>query len=110
MYQGGRIGLQNRLSRVRFPGPLPYIKSVEKSIGLFYYLKVGENMKYVPDNLMKCQCLECERQFIVSDYQARKIDYILNCPYCKSEITEPIAGCNEDLLDELGCFGIYHYE
>ena len=67
-------------------------------------------MKYVPDNLMKCQCLECERQFIVSDYQARKIDYILICPYCGSEITEPIAGCNEELLDELGCFGIYHYE
>lgn len=67
-------------------------------------------MKYVSDDLFKYECLECERHFIVSEYIAEQLDFQIYCPYCKSESVEAVAGCNDELLDELGCFGIYHYE
>jgi len=68
-------------------------------------------MKYVSDNLVKYTCFHCDGEFILSEYIVEHTgEDVCCCPYCKSHSIEAVSECREDLLDEFGCFGIYHYE
>lgn len=64
------------------------------------------------DNHDKCQCLDCNSQYIVGrkllENSKRETPI---CPYCGSNITEIVSGTEteqlEELASELGCLGIY---
>lgn len=66
-------------------------------------------MARVPDNLIKFECHDCGRKFIVGKQSAA--NKFIWCPYCKSDCAEAIAWeDNKERLNELGCLGIYHDE
>lgn len=67
------------------------------------------NRKYILDHLEKHQCLGCGEEFILSSYVKEKVNHN-SCPYCKCDFTEAITLCDNELLQELGCLGIGHYE
>ena len=66
-------------------------------------------MPYVVDNLIKCECWECEQQFIVSEYSFKRVKKI-RCPYCGSKIIDHIVYADKDSNIDLGCLAIHHYE
>lgn len=68
------------------------------------------NPKYKMHMLVKYECLECEKSFILSQKQADESEEI-TCPYCKAENVESVSMMvDSDQLEELGCMGIGHVE
>lgn len=68
------------------------------------------NPNYKMHMLVKYECLECEKSFILSQRQANESEKI-TCPYCSSESIEDVAMMvDRDKLEELGCMGIGHVE
>lgn len=67
---------------------------------------------YVLDNLVKYHCFECDKEFILSEYQAKNATKNIICPYCHGQDIEDYVFLDEDddLLYELGCMGIGHHE
>lgn len=64
------------------------------------------------DNHDKCNCLDCEREFIVGRELLKRANRETPiCPYCGSTITELVSGTEDDMLEDLqsdlGCIGIY---
>lgn len=67
---------------------------------------------YVLDNLIKYHCFNCDKEFILSEYQIKDTDKEIICPYCHGTYIDDyvFVGEDDDLLYELGCLGIGHYE
>lgn len=75
--------------------------------------KRGDFMEsYVFDSLEKYHCFHCDSEFILSEYQRKKSKKDIICPYCHGKDIEAYVFVDEDddLLYELGCFGIGHHE
>lgn len=67
------------------------------------------NPNYYIDELVKWQCLECDKEFILSEYQVAHSRGHIRCPYCISDAVEAyVALINQDTLEELGCMAISH--
>lgn len=66
---------------------------------------------YVLDNLAKYYCVDCENEFILSDYQVENAPKKIICPYCHTEEVQACVFIDEedDLLYELGCMGMGHH-
>lgn len=65
---------------------------------------------YYQDGLTKHECAECGLEFIVGTDLANGCKNI-GCPYCGARgahATQAVAEMREELLDELGCMGIYY--
>lgn len=46
---------------------------------------VYHNSNYYIDELEKWQCLVCDREFILSEYQVAQSGGYIRCPYCISD-------------------------
>ena len=69
------------------------------------------NSNYYLDELVKYLCWGCEREFIISEYQAKQVGTNhIGCPYCHSDnIMAYVWMIDQEQLEELGCMGIGHY-
>lgn len=66
---------------------------------------------YVLDTLVKYHCFDCDKEFILSEFQVRNSHRDIVCPYCHGkDIKDYVFMDNEDDLDALGCMGIGHHE
>lgn len=87
----------------------PGFKEVKNIIDTDKTISSRLNPKYKIHKLIKYQCLNCNKEFILSQYQAYNID--VSCPYCKSGNAEAVVWMDDyDRLDQLGCMGIGHLE
>lgn len=69
------------------------------------------NPNYKMHVLAKWECLECEREFILSKKFADGLVDDVNCPYCGSyNVEETVMMDDPDDLSALGCMGISHVE
>ncbi|QEH67285.1 hypothetical protein [Cellulosilyticum sp. WCF-2] len=65
---------------------------------------------YYQDGLVKYECTECGLEFIVGADLSGSCKHI-GCPYCGARgehATQAVAVMREEMLDELGCMGIYY--
>ena len=60
------------------------------------------------DNLVKFNCNECNKSFILGAVTMVIADKQIICPYCHSEYIEPVANTDNEWLriHELGCMAI----
>lgn len=64
---------------------------------------------YYQDNLEKRHCNNCIKTFIVGEELSKTVP-VIRCPYCSSENNEAVTWSNEEILDDLGCLGIYFHK
>lgn len=67
---------------------------------------------WIPQGLVKYQCFECDKQFIVGAMDEKEKKPIC-CPYCQSETIDDMVNVEPDQdyskwLEEMGCMGIYY--
>ncbi len=69
------------------------------------------NPHYYLDELVKYLCWDCEREFVLSECQAKQVrEENIKCPYCQSDDIEAhVRVVDQDQLEELGCIGMGHY-
>lgn len=65
-------------------------------------------MSYVLDNLLKYHCFDCDKEFILSEYQVKNASKKIICPYCHSDDIDDYVFMDAEEYD-LGCMGIGHY-
>lgn|GEM_PF-2403648 len=70
------------------------------------------NPNYKMHVLVKYECLECEKSFILSKKFVDDLKGIdVSCPYCGNfNVEDTVIMDDQDSLDELGCLGIGHLE
>lgn len=70
------------------------------------------NPNYKMHVLVKYECLECERSFILSKKQVDDLEgFDVSCPYCGNyNVEDTVIMDDPDSLEELGCMAISHVE
>lgn len=70
------------------------------------------NPNYKMHVLVKYECLECERSFILSKKQVDDFEGIdVSCPYCGNyNVEDTVIMDDPDSIEDLGCMGIGHIE
>ncbi|WP_248663237.1 hypothetical protein [Fuchsiella alkaliacetigena] len=73
---------------------------------------VNPRTNYYYDNLIRYECLECEKGFIVGKYLSQNSDKDIICPYYHSDRVEADACSDDDLLEryQLGCLNLGYYK
>ncbi len=84
---------------------------VKKTINREATVPSSINSNYKMHVLVKYECLECERNFILSQKQVDDFREDITCPYCKAYNVESISWLEDmTMLEGLGCIGIGHVE
>ena len=75
-------------------------------------VEARNNPNYKMHVLVKYECLECEKSFILSKKFVDDLKGIdVSCPYCGNyNVEDTVIMDDQDSLDELGCLGIGHLE
>lgn len=67
---------------------------------------------FFEDNLVKYECYQCKRQFILGEQttlESTELGRKVSCPYCRTEDISWASRTIDENLEELdmGCVGIY---